>query len=508
MQTTITWIKNHKKTIALVVIVLVGGFFFLQNKNKNDLKRATVVKGTVTEQVAVTGKTEADQSVELAFETSGRVQNASLSVGQKVSAGQMLARLDQSVLSANLAKAKADLLAEQIKLDQTGKRSENAYDNARTSMIAAIRDAYIKTDDAIGNNIDKYYFNKNTGTASFINFSFIDGSYSYNPVIGAGLLSSVNTARATLDAGIDAWQTSLIGLDSATDLAPFVAEAEKNLNTARVYLNVVADVVNNLPPTEFAYRSILNGYKNDVSGARTIVSGAISNVVTAKDKLNSAPKEVASSTGGGENFDDVLSQQARVAQFEAGVKSSEALLAKAILVSPISGVITRYDTKVGQIVNPGTPLISIITQDDLIIKASVSEVNIGRVQIGDLVAVTFDAFGNQAFNGKVIAIEPAETIVDNVANYVITVVLEGPGTGLKSGLTANLKIVTSQKTDVLTIPEFAIISKNGKQYVEKVLPDGKSTQEVEITTGLRGSDGVIEITSGLTEGDIVNLTLK
>lgn len=506
MQKITTWIKNHKKTIAVVAIVIAGGFFLQQNNKNKDAQYATVVKGTVTQQVAVTGKTEADQSVDLAFETSGRVQSASLSIGEKIATGQVLARLDQSVLSANLSKARADLLAEQIKLDQIGKRSENDYDNARTSMVAAIRDAYSKVDDAIGNNIDKYYFNKNSGTQSFINFSFVDGSYNYSPFIGAGLLSSINTTRATLDTSMDIWQTSLLELDSVTDLTPFVTEAEKNLNNARIYLNYVAEAVNTLPPTDFAHQSTLAGYKNDVSSARTNVSVAINGVVVAKDKLNSAPREVTSSTGGSANFDDVLSQQARVAQFEAAVKSSEALFAKATLISPISGVITKYDTKVGQIVNPGTPLISVITQDDLIIKASVSEVNIGRVQVGDNVAITFDAYGDEQFTGKVIAIEPAETIVDNVANYTITVVLEGAKTDLKSGLTANLKITTSQKPDVLTIPDYAVISRNGKQYVEKVLPDGKKTQEVEVTTGLKGSDGTTEVTSGLAEGDIVNLT--
>ena len=379
IQSFTTWIKTNKKTSIAIVLLLLAIFFMFRSNGNKGVEHAAVVKGAVTEMVAVTGKTEANQSVELAFETSGRVTRAPLAVGSKVLAGQVLAGLDQAELFANLSKSKADLLAEQIKLDQIGKQSNDSYENARASMIAAIRDAYTRTDDAVRNNIDRYFYNKNQVTQSYIDFSFIDGSYQYTPVIDSGLRALINNSRATLALSLSRWQTSLLSLSEQSDITPFVTEAEKNLNDARKFLNYVADAVNSLPQADFDHQATVTGYKTDISVARTNVSTAIAAVVTAKDKLNAAPREVTSGTGS--NFDDVLTQQARVAQFEAAVKSSEALLAKRTLFAPISGVVTKYDAKVGQIVTPGTPLISIITEDDLVIKASVSEVNIGKVNI-------------------------------------------------------------------------------------------------------------------------------
>jgi multidrug efflux pump subunit AcrA (membrane-fusion protein) len=71
-------------------------------------------------------------------------------------------------------------------------------------------------------------------------------------------------------------------------------------------------------------------------------------------------------------------------------------------------------------------------------------------------------------------------------------------------MTANLDILTAEKTNVLIVPTRAVYSKADGRYV-KVLDADNQTQEVKVEVGLRGVDGTVEIISGLNEGDKVSL---
>ena len=75
-------------------------------------------------------------------------------------------------------------------------------------------------------------------------------------------------------------------------------------------------------------------------------------------------------------------------------------------------------------------------------------------------------------------------------------------TPLRSGITANITVHAAKKENVLAIPRRAIIAKSEKQFVRKQTDD-QATQEIEITTGLTGSDGLVEVTSGVAEGDTI-----
>jgi Cu(I)/Ag(I) efflux system membrane fusion protein len=72
---------------------------------------------------------------------------------------------------------------------------------------------------------------------------------------------------------------------------------------------------------------------------------------------------------------------------------------------------------------------------------------------------------------------------------------------IKSGMTANLTIHGDSRENVLAVPQRAVIIRDGQNIVEKVI-DGK-TVDTPVETGLRGSEGTIEILSGLNEGDQV-----
>ena len=83
--------------------------------------------------------------------------------------------------------------------------------------------------------------------------------------------------------------------------------------------------------------------------------------------------------------------------------------------------------------------------------------------------------------------------------YEVTIDFNNIPEGLKSGMTADLVIKTATRENVLFVPKDAISEKDGKSFV-KILKNKKDFEEREIKTGLEGSDGNVEIISGLSEG--------
>jgi len=176
-------------------------------------------------------------------------------------------------------------------------------------------------------------------------------------------------------------------------------------------------------------------------------------------------------------------------------------LEQMVLKSPFAGLITKQDAKLGEIIAANAKLVSVISKDRLEVEANVPEVNIGRVAKDNPVNITLDAFAKENFSGKVYSIEPAETIVDGVVNYKVKIRFDIQEERLKTGLTANLQIETLKKENVLVVPHFVVSEINGRM-IAKVWRGGRAEEEA-VVLGLRGRDGLVEIISGLREGDEV-----
>jgi RND family efflux transporter MFP subunit len=223
-------------------------------------------------------------------------------------------------------------------------------------------------------------------------------------------------------------------------------------------------------------------------------------MTTAESTLISA-EGTLSLKQNGSTSETIHAEEAVVMQRRAGVESAQAKLSKMTLRSPQNGIITKQDAKVGEIVTPGKIVISVISDGNLEIESDISEISIGKIQVGNPVSLMFDAFPGETFAGKVTYIEPAETIIDGVVNYKVTVGFDEKYPQMKSGLTSKLEIQTAVKAEVLVVPQYALVRKDSGVFVSK--KEGKAFVEVPVTVGLTGQDGNVEVLSGLSEGDVV-----
>ena len=502
---------SRKQLIIGAVILIILGylFFFRGSASINNL--ITVERGTVKQEINVTGSTKPFESVNLAFEQSGRIAEANVRVGSRVSPGQVLARLDQGQLLAERAGQQANAESAQATLDEMrkGSRPEDIQikqaalatanqnlDSEYQEVLDTLNDAYIKADDAVRKQLDSLFTNDEE---SNVQISFA--------VTSAQVKSDLENGRLLASTNLANWKKELDGLSSISskgDLDRAITSASQKLSFVRDFLG---NLMNGLNTSISSSNPQIETYKTNVNTARTNVNAALTSVNSATQDIATQKLTVKQSeadlnkTLAGNTPESINAQAAKVKQAEAQVQATDAQIQKTILRAPFFGVVTKQDAKVGEIASPNTPVISLISEGKLEIEANVAEADIGKVMVGNSASMTIDAFPGETFSGKVGYIDPAETIVGGITNFKTKIAFDKNDPRLKSGLTTNISIKTLEKMNVLVLPQYALIENSDGVFIDK--KQGEKITRTPITIGIRSHDGKVEILSGVSEGDVV-----
>jgi HlyD family secretion protein len=195
--------------------------------------------------------------------------------------------------------------------------------------------------------------------------------------------------------------------------------------------------------------------------------------------------------------------QAKVVSAQTTLETAQAALKAATLTAPFTGTVISVGAEVGDLVSSNTVVVLLADLAALRVRAVVDETDIGPVEVGQEVDITFDAFPGHQFHGQVLEVPFLGTLSQNIVTYDVPISLEGDkGVPLKPGMTANLKIVLARRQDVLLIPAMAVQQgETGNEVLVQDSPQGPAvTTPVEVGFG----DGVyVEVTRGLNEGDRV-----
>ncbi len=521
--------RSNKPLISAIIlaVILIGAsiLWFHSSMARAPLSFYTVQKGSIAEQVQSTGIVKAADNVALSFEKSARIVAVNAQAGDEVVAGQILAQLDSSDVVAQLAQANANITAqnaklnelqqgarpEQIQIDQTNIASaQSALNNAQKALASTISDAYVKSDDAVHNKADALFNNPRTPNPKL--------SVTVNDF---NLESQTELSRVVIEKTLSDWNTALAGISSTTSsgaslaqVTASTAQSENSLNQVKSFLDQMASVVNSLTASASTPQATIDGYKLSISTARTTISASLSGLVAAESAfknaqsaLTLAQNQLTLAQAGGVT-DDIKAQQAQVAQAEASVQNLQSALAKTAIRAPFSGKVTEQDAKVGQIAVPNSPVISLISDTQFQVETYIPENDITKSTVGDSASVTLDAYGNSVnFPAKVVAIDPAETVINGVASYKVTLQFAQNDDRIKSGMTANVSTNSATESANLIIPAQSVVNQNNESYV--MLATGVKNGNTagakltlqKIVTGKESSDGMIEVISGLNAGD-------
>ena len=470
---------------ALAAVVVVGGGYFYFSGSSSTGTALTIVPGDFPTQVAVSGTVIAAQDVQLGFAASGRVSGVFASVGQHVGAGALLAQEENGDLQAAVEEQKANLASL-----QAGTRPEQvavaqaAVQGDQTALVTAIQSAYTAADDAVHNKSDALFSNPRVNPM----LSFTTGN--------AQLKSQTEAARAAIEPVLVSWASSLATVSAGT-AANAATDATSRLAQVIAYLAQANATLNQAIPDQTTSAATLTTYGTNLSAGRTEVNSAATALATAIAALTDAQKSLA--------LDQAGATAPAIQAAQAAVQNAQAALAKTEVYAPFSGIVTQMDAKVGEIISPSASQISMQSDGVFQIEVYIPEVAISGVAVGDLASTTLDAYGStKNFPAKVISVDPAETVKDGVPTYKTTLVFLAADGRIRSGMTANVTIITGTLRDAIVIPSGAVGSKNGTSYVSVI--EGKRVVARTVTTGTSPSLGQIQITSGLSAGDVIALT--
>ena len=500
---------RHKFLVALVAGASLGGYYYSQGTPIVPYETTLVKRGSVVQEVSVTGKVESDSVVSLAFERGGRVMSEPIPVGAHVNKGAVLVRLDSSELATLRAAAMSNIQFEEANLAQLkrGSRPEDiaVSEASYESAASALRDAetYLLdkfssvstvADDAIFNKTDFLFENPRTLNPKVI-----------FPSIDQKLVNKIEQARAALSD-----ELSLVSsLDAKADVNSFIAAKENYFSNIKDYLDDLASAVNSASPSSVNSQTQIDGWKASVSLARTNVSNSISAILVAEQAyrgaesaLDISEKQLALKRVG-PTTESLMAQEAKINTLKATVANYDAQIAKSVIVAPFAGVVTRQDAKLGQTVPPNTQVVFLMSDGEWKITANIPEVDVAKLSVNDAARVTLDAYGaDVSFKATLSSIDPAETVLGGVSTYKVTLFFDEKDERIRSGMTANIDISTDRRDGVLYVPTRAVFSQGDKKFIK--IPDGAMlTASREVTTGLRGSDGSIEIMSGVEEGETI-----
>lgn len=509
----LSWTKRILLALA-AVIVIYGGYrlWFAPPTVQYDL--ATAIRGTMVQEVSVTGNTAPVTNLDLGFENGGTVAVANYDVGAHVDAGAVIARLDTSDLAAQLAQAQANVDAQTAKLKslEAGSRpediqsSEAALAKARqdlanmyANVMNTLADGYAKANDATRNQLA----------------GFFNGPETLNPqltfaVSDSQTLNNAQADRVQATTALNAWQNEISALTAASPtntLEQALADGTSDLaiiNNLLVNASQAVTQATSLPSaTVTAYKTSVTAALAEVNAGTTSVNAAAQNIASQKLTIAQLQADLALKIAGS-TPEDIAAQQAQVEQAQANVQSIQVKINKASLVAPFSGVITRQDAKVGEIAAPGAVLVSLISDQGLEVDADIPEADIGKVSVGDVASMTLDAFQGQTFSGKITYIDPGEVSIEGVPTYKTTFMFDGLGPQVKPGMTANIDIISATHDNVVYIPQRAVLTDaDSNRTVQVYHGSGQPIETRKVTVGIRDTNGNIEITSGLNEGEEV-----
>jgi len=196
----------------------------------------------------------------------------------------------------------------------------------------------------------------------------------------------------------------------------------------------------------------------------------------------------------------IKTAQASVAQKEAVLAQARVDLGRTQIKSPVNGIVIKRTVERGQTVAASlqAPELFVIAQNlsDMQVDASIDEADVGRIRTGQKASFTVDAFPGQTFEGKVSLVRKAGQNVSNVVTYIAVIAFANPSGKLLPGMTANVRVVTDVRDDVLKVPNAALrmrlpgvepVVNNAKKEAEK--PDGASANGQKSTENSAGSSG-------------------
>lgn len=336
--------------------------------------------------VAATGVVLPRRWASLGFEIAGKVDDVLVDEGEQVEEGQLLVRLDSSDLEERVAQAEASLGTARARLAQAeaGPRPEEV-EMAQAGLAAA--EAQLA--------------------------KLRSGPSPEEITAARGAMETAAVALQQAQAAYDevSWLDNVIELPQSVALQQATAEYEI---------------------AKANYEALIRGPSaEDIAAAQAEVDRARASLELLRS---------------GSRPEDVSVAEAQVEQAQLALSAAESALEKASLTAPFAGTVGAVQTREGEMVNPGAPVIVLGDVSEFKVETTdLNEIDINRVKVGQDVALSFDALPERTMRGVVTRIAPMASLEAGGTNYEVTIELEEQDPDLLWGMTAFVDIFVGER---------------------------------------------------------------
>jgi HlyD family secretion protein len=483
-------------SVAILAIVSAG--FLASNafskSNRISFVSTEVVQGNISKKINLIGQVKASQGVDMSFEGSGKITANYVKVGDKITAGQALISIDSSILQAQLNQARAQLAQAKaqvntMSMETTQNKADSSLQTARTAALAYAQKSVTVAKNSLMIMTDiqySHFMAKWSGQDIIIEQAKAKVAKSLLGADGAGGWTS--QSLSILNGGAYGQVQTAINNPTAENIDIAINATFEALKDTRSLIDSIP-LDTSITATE---KASIVAEKSYISGEIIALSNAIQ-AISAQQVNNDATITTTSA--------QIEAANANVKTIEANIQSIQTQISKTTLRALFDGQVDKNDAIVGSLAVAGSPVIT-ISNNNLEIQVSIPESQIANIKIGNSADVTLDAFGNnQIFKASVVSIDTATTIENGIAIYKARLKFESENEQVKSGMTANVTIISETRENVVIVPSTAVIQKSGKYFV--IVDKGASEKENrEVLIGIK-DDKNIEIISGLQVGEKV-----
>ena len=441
--------------IVLGVIILAGaaGAFLWQRDvaaraaaQQGAIRQETVALGSILSTVSATGNLAPEEQVNLYFAASSLqpVLELDIVLGQAVTEGQVLARLDDRALE--LAVRDAELALEAAELDLA-------------QLTAAARPEAIALAEANLRVANSQLYAASLGTTP----------------------QDVEIARLNLVLAQNALNSTYAAMERLVEQGRW---AEKNA------LQPQADrQVEEARIADLQYQA---AQRAGPQGQRAAAQAAVEQAEADLARLQRGPSP-----------EDVRIAELRISQSEAALELARHSLEGAQLAAPFDGVVAAINLRVGE-PPPGAalPAVVLAKTNQYYLDVSVDEVDVALVAPGQAVTVTVDALPELLLPASVQRISPSASVNAGVVSYPVRLMLSTVEAGLRGGMTATAAIVVDEAANAVRVPNWAIRRDRDTGAAFVSLLRAGVLVEVPVELGLR-DETHSQVLGGVSAGDVV-----
>ena len=499
--------KKTRLVFGIAIVLLLAGAAAYRTLASNraaaqvDVQTTTVQRGSLVSTLSSSGNTRSGQSATIVWQTSGKAGEVKLQPGDLVQVDQVLAGLDEDMLSAEMIKARQDLIdakkaqddllnskLQQAQALQAVVDAQQALDDLKQTAANESSQAQLALAEA-QNALEDAQRNRNK-----MNYPHSSDKLVIEKAETDYLLAKQAYKEALRE--YDKWSKKKLTTPERVQALNRLVTAEQQMKTKLATYNwYLLDYTENDIAQADAQLAVAKATleKAQADWDRLKNGASAAAIALAEAKLADAQREWERLKDGPSSED--------IASAQAAVDAAQATLDHAQLLAPFAGTITQVNVKTGDLVSSGESAFRIDDLASIYVDLQISEMDLTSLKVGQPATLEFDAIPDKEYTGEVTEIGMVGTVSQGVVNYPVTVRVKNSDENIRPGMTSSVTIVVDQRENVLTVPNRAIRT-TGSQRTVTVLFEGQQIT-VPITVGLTNDTLSEVISNQLREGDVL-----